>query len=87
MHYYRPGAIFGAIIGLLVYLMLPIYSNLGEASILPTGNVISDSAQYQKYVANLPFSVFIWLTLEILGIAAGIAAMLIFRRFHTKGIQ
>ena len=87
MHYYRQGAILGAIIGLFVYILLPIHSDFGEASIFPTGNVVSDSVEYNKYVSNLPFSIFIWLTLEVLGVASGIMAMMIFKRLQEKGLQ
>ena len=77
---YRAGAVFGALGALLVYMTVPIYSDSGPASILPTGNVALSSAAYDKYISNLPFSVFIGLGLVILGIAAGIIAQIILRK-------
>ena len=83
MKHYQSGAFFGAVVGLLVYLFVPIYSDIGEASILPTGNVVLNALSYNKYVSNLPFSVFTFLSLEILGIAAGILGQIIIKK-NTK---
>jgi hypothetical protein len=87
MKHYQAGAFFGAVVGLLVYLFVPIYSDLGPASILPTGNVVSNDAAYNSYVSNLPFSIFIWLALEVLGVAAGIIGQMIIRKNSIKGLQ
>ena len=77
----KNGAIFGALIGLFVYMMLPIYGNNGmEATLLPTGHVISDPHAYNNYVSNLPFSTVIFFALEILGIALGITAEIVIGR-------
>ena len=85
MKRYQAGAFFGAMIGLLVYLFVPIYSDLGPASILPTGNVVSSNAAYNTYISNMPFSVIIFLTLELLGISAGIVGQIIIGK-NTKGL-
>jgi len=86
MKHYQAGAFFGAVIGLLIYLFVPIYSDLGQASILPTGNVVSSNTSYNSYVSNLPFSIFIWLALEGLGICAGIVGQMIIRKNVLKGL-
>ena len=71
----KEGAIAGALIALLVYFMLPIYSPGGfEASILPTGNVVSSASERDNYFGNIPFSLMVFFALEILGISIGIVA-------------
>ena len=77
----KEGALIGAIIALLVYFMLPIYGNNGApATILPTGNAISNPAAFNGYISNLPFSMLIFFSLEILGISVGVASQLILKR-------
>lgn len=81
----KEGAYAGAVIALLVYFMLPIYAPNGEpASLLPTGNVVSDPAAYRSYVANLPFSMIIFFALEILGISAGMASQMVLRHAYKN---
>ena len=71
----KEGAIIGAIGALLIYFMLPIYSpNGAEASILPTGNVVSRASARSSYFENIPFSLIIFFALEILGISIGMVA-------------
>ena len=71
----REGAIMGAMVALLVYFMLPIYSSDGvRASILPTGNVVSSGSARSNYFENIPFSLIIFFALEILGISIGMVA-------------
>ncbi|HLG24647.1 MAG TPA: hypothetical protein VI564_06995 [Candidatus Nanoarchaeia archaeon] len=71
----KEGAIAGALIALLVYFMLPIYSPDGiKASILPTGNVVSSDSARDSYFGNIPFSLMVFFALEILGISIGIVA-------------
>lgn len=77
----REGAYIGALVALLVYFMLPIYGDNGApASIVPTGNAVSDPAVFNGYVSNLPFSMLIFFALEILGISVGIASQLVLKK-------
>ena len=77
----KEGAYAGALIALLVYFMLPIYGENGvRATIVPTGNAISDAAAFNGYVANLPFSMIIFFALEIIGVSLGITAQAIFKK-------
>ena len=79
----KEGAYLGAIIAFFVYLMLPIYGDNGApASILPTGNVVSDENAFNNYVSNLPLSTIIFFALEILGVSVGIAAQSMFRNAY-----
>ena len=76
----KEGAIFGAVAAFFVYMMLPIYGDNGiPAGILPTANVVS-GAGYSNYLANLPFSMIVFFSLEILGVSLGIAAQMILRK-------
>ena len=77
----REGAYIGALVALLVYFMLPIYGDNGApASIVPTGNAVSDPVVFSGYVSNLPFSMLIFFALEILGISVGIASQLVLKK-------
>ena len=83
----KEGAIVGGLIALFVYAMLPIYGNNGApASMIPTGDAASNPTAFGKYVNNLPFSMVIFLGLEVLGIAAGIVAQLILRRHQQTRV-
>jgi len=80
----KEGAYIGAIIALLVYFMFPIYDNNGApATIIPTGNVISDPVAFSGYVSNLPSSMLIFFALETLGISVGIASQMILRHVYN----
>lgn len=82
----REGAYIGALVAFIVYFMLPIYGDNGvPATIVPTGNAVSDPTSFNQYVSNLPFSMLIFFALEILGISIGIAAQMIFRK-NTKNL-
>ncbi|MDP3766073.1 MAG: hypothetical protein Q8R04_06190 [Nanoarchaeota archaeon] len=76
----KEGAYMGALVALLVYFMLPIYSDSGPAKIVPTGNAISDATGFSTYVSNLPFSMLVFFALELLGISVGIASQMIFKK-------
>ncbi|MBI4452579.1 hypothetical protein HY637_04060 [Candidatus Woesearchaeota archaeon] len=81
----KEGAYFGAIVAFFIYLFLPIYGDNGApASIMPTGNVVSDENTFNSYVTNLPLSMIIFFSLEILGISLGIAAQSVFRKAYTQ---
>ena len=81
----KEGAYLGAIIAFFVYLMLPIYGDNGApASILPTGNVVSDENAFNSYVTNLPFSTIVFFALEILGVSVGIAAQSVLRKAYAQ---
>jgi len=81
----KQGIIFGEIIGILVYTMLPIYSAEGQrASLLPTGNVVDDPQGISRYVSALPFSMMIFFILEVLGVGLGVAAEIYLRRPKTE---
>jgi len=74
----KEGAYIGAIVAFIVYFMLPIYGDNGlQASIIPTGNVVSSASGFNGYVSNLPFSMLMFFSLEILGIGVGIAAQMV----------
>ena len=84
----KEGAYLGAIIAFFVYLMLPIYGDNGApASILPTGNVVSDENSFNNYVSNLPLSTIIFFALEILGVSLGIAAQSVLRKAYRQNQQ
>ena len=81
----KEGAYIGALIALLIYVMLPIYNEDGTpASVIPTGNAISDTTGFNTYVTNLPFSMIIFFALEILGVSLGIAAQMVFKKLKTS---
>ena len=81
----KEGAYIGAIVALLVYFMLPIYGpNGSQASIIPTGNAVSDPAAFSGYVSNLPFSMIIFFSLEVLGISVGIASQMVLRNLNKN---
>ena len=81
----KEGAYIGAIVALLVYFMLPIYGDYGSpASVLPTGNVISDTGSFNSYVSNLPFSMIIFFALEIFGVSVGIVAQKVLGEYYGK---
>jgi len=81
----KEGAYIGAIAAFFVYLMLPIYGDNGApASILPTGNVVSDEDSFSNYVANLPLSMIVFFALEILGVSLGIAAQSVLRKAYSE---
>lgn len=79
----REGAYAGALIALLVYFILPIYSDSGPAMIVPTGNAISSATGFSTYVTNLPFSMVIFFALEIIGISVGIASQMILKKVYN----
>ena len=71
----KNGIIIGAIIGIFLYMIMPIYSVQGEkASLLPTGNVVNDQSALARYVDAFPFSMMTFLILEVIGIGFGIIA-------------
>ncbi|MBI2655518.1 hypothetical protein HYX06_03795 [Candidatus Woesearchaeota archaeon] len=81
----KEGAYLGAIAAFFIYLMLPIYGDNGApASILPTGNVVSDANSFNNYVSNLPLSTIIFFALEILGVSVGIAAQSVLRKAYAQ---
>lgn len=81
----KEGAYIGALVALLIYVMLPIHNNDGTfASVIPTGNAISDATGFNTYVTNLPFSMIIFSALEILGVSIGIAAQMVFKKLKTS---
>ncbi len=80
----KEGAYIGALIALIVYFMLPIYGNYGvPASVLPTGNAVASTTGFSAYVGNLPFSMLIFFSLVVLGIAVGIAAQIILKQVYN----
>lgn len=82
----KEGAYIGALVALLVYFMLPIYGDNGmPATIVPTGNAVSDPVAFNGYVSNLPFSMIIFFSLEILGISLGISAQMVLNK-STKNL-
>ena len=81
----KEGAYIGALIALLVYFMLPIYGDYGApVSIIPTGNVVSNTGSFNVYVSNLPFSMLVFFALEILGISVGISAQMVLNRVYKN---
>ncbi len=81
----KEGAYIGALIALLVYFMLPIYGEDGTpAKIIPTGNAISSPTGFSAYVSNLPSSMVVFFSLEILGISVGAASQMILKRVREN---
>lgn len=81
----KEGAYIGAFAAFLVYLMLPIYGENGEpATIMPTGDAVSSPESFNGYVTNLPFSMIVFFGLEVLGVSAGIASQMVFRRYYKS---
>ena len=79
----KEGAYIGAIVGLLVYFLLPIYGENGTpASIIPTGNAVSSTTGFATYVSNLPFSMLIFFALEILGVSVGIVSQMVLKKVY-----
>ena len=79
----KEGALIGAMAALLVYFMLPMYGDNGApVSMIPTGNAVSSPTGFSTYVTNLPFSMVVFFTLEIIGISVGIASQIALRRFY-----
>ncbi len=79
----KEGAYIGALVALLVYFMLPIYGeNGGRATIVPTGNAVSNPAGFETYVTNLPFSMIIFFALEIIGVSVGIASQMVLKKVY-----
>ena len=78
----KEGAYIGALAALLVYFMLPIYSDNGPATIVPTGNAISSTTGFSTYVTNLPFSMIVFFALEILGISVGMASQAVLKKVN-----
>ena len=75
----------GAVAALFVYMMLPIYGDNGApATLLPTGNAVSNPGAYSEYVSNVPFSMLIFVSLEILGVSVGIASQMIIRSLNKQ---
>ncbi|MBI2657068.1 hypothetical protein HYX08_00050 [Candidatus Woesearchaeota archaeon] len=80
----KEGAYLGALAALLVYFMLPIYSDNGTpATIVPTGNAISSTTGFSTYVTNLPFSMVVFFALEILGISVGMASQAVLKKVNN----
>lgn len=81
----KEGAYIGALVALLVYFMLPIYGDNGApASIIPTGNAVSDANAFKSYVGNFPFSMLIFIALEFTGVSVGIAAQMIMKKSYKQ---
>jgi len=81
----KEGAYLGALVALIVYFMLPIYGvNGSPATIVPTGNAITSPAAFAGYVNNLPFSMLIFFTLEILGISVGMISQVFLKKATTE---
>ena len=84
----KEGAYAGALVALLVYFMLPIYGpNGAPATIIPTGNAISDATGFATYVSNLPFSMVIFFALELLGISVGAASQMVLKKVQQEKLN
>ena len=81
----KEGAYIGAIVAFFVFMFLPIYGENGApVSIIPTGNVVSNTGSFNVYVNNLPFSMIIFFGLEVLGVSLGITAQMVLNRASKK---
>ena len=77
----KQGAILGALAAFFVYMLLPIYGAGGApASLIPTANVVSNPSTMASYVDNLPFSMVVFFSLEVLGISVGVAAQVVLKK-------
>jgi hypothetical protein len=69
---HKNGAIVGATVAFLFYMFLTIISPTDGLSVLPTANVIGDPALKSAYLQNLPVSIIVFLSLELVGIILGV---------------
>ena len=76
----KEGAILGALAAFFVYMLLPIYGASGQVNLIPTANVVSNPSTMASYVNNLPFSMVVFFSLEVLGISAGVAAQVVLKK-------
>ena len=64
-----------------VYMLLPIYGSNGmHIGLMPTGNVVSDPSTFAAYMENLPFSMLVFFSLEVLGVSVGIASQVMLKK-------
>ena len=82
----KEGAYTGALVALLVYIMLPIYSPNGGPAItlIPAGDAVLSTTGFSTYVSNLPFSMIVFFTLEIIGISVGIISQMVLKQTTKK---
>ena len=77
----KEGAVIGALVAFFVYMFLPIYGASGaQTNLMPTANAVSDPAKLASYMNNLPFSMLVFFSLEVLGISVGIASQVVLRK-------
>jgi len=81
----KEGAILGALAAFFVYMLLPIYgSNGAHIGLMPTGNAVSDPATFASYMENLPLSMLVFFSLEVLGVSIGIASQVILKKTASQ---
>lgn len=56
---------------LFFYVFLSSITPLAGASVIPTGSVINDPESMKEYVTQLPKSIMVFISLEIVGIILG----------------
>ena len=84
----KEGAIIGAVVALFVYMLLPIYGDNGaQATLFPTANAIASPSGLSNYTGNLPLSMVVFFSLEILGVGVGILSQLVLRNFTKSDLQ
>ncbi|HLD86748.1 MAG TPA: hypothetical protein VJB12_01675 [Candidatus Nanoarchaeia archaeon] len=67
----KNGMIIGATIAFLFYAFLSFVTPLDGKSVFPTANAINDPSEMAQYVKNLPVSMLIFISLEVVGMLLG----------------
>lgn len=67
----KTGALIGATIALFFYAFLSMITPFEEKSIFPTAMVAGDTEGTAQYVRNLPTSMIIFISLEVVGMVLG----------------
>lgn len=67
----KNGAIIGATIAFIFYIFLSVVTPLEGKSVFPTAYVIGDEGAMEQYAKNLPSSMIIFISLEVVGMVLG----------------
>lgn len=67
----RKGAMIGAAVAFLFYVALSMMTPLEGKSVFPTANAIANSGAMAEYVKDLPASIIVFISLEVVGLILG----------------
>jgi hypothetical protein len=67
----KKGALIGGTLAFLFYIFLSSITPLDGKSVFPTANVVSDAEAMKEYSHNLPTSMIIFISLEVIGMLLG----------------